>query len=81
MARRPVAAGALLYISYTSALEAPAGGRGAVGVVSARCCSTTAVHPLQLLSDDCGGRSHHSRPSAQGQCDLPMPQRSSTVNH
>jgi hypothetical protein len=37
MARRPVAAGALLYISCTSALEAPVGGRGAVGVVSARC--------------------------------------------
>eukprot|EP01047_Picozoa_sp_COSAG01_P047110 COSAG01_NODE_4473_length_4989_cov_3.564826_1_plen_119_part_00 len=40
MARRPVAAGALLYISCTSALDAPAGGRGAVGVVSARCRST-----------------------------------------
>ena len=38
MLRRSVAAGALLYIRYTSALEAPAGGCGAVRVVVARGC-------------------------------------------
>ena len=38
MLRRSAAAGALLYIRYTSALEAPAGGCGAVRVVVARGC-------------------------------------------